>query len=289
MARIVVVGSVASDEVIRLAERCREGAHLNGVAAGIRLGGGGANTAVALAAAGHHVSLVAAVGDDAPGDWQLAQLAAAGIDTAFIARVAGPSTRSILLVDPEGERTIVNLGRAQEREPPRRLLHIAADLIYVRSRAGGLAPLLAAKAAECTLVAHIPPLEAGIFPAHVVVASASDLDANVRVAPFATARQVAGDLLRWMVLTQGGEGVTAYTAEGAALSVSAPQVQAVDSTGAGDAFAAGLCHVLAQGAAMGSALTEAVRWGSAKVAQDGSALRPETVKALLSRHPEPRA
>lgn len=281
MARIVVVGSVASDEVIRLTGRCREGAHLNGIHAGTRLGGGGANTSVALAAAGHHVTLVTAVGDDVAGEWQMHQLAAAGIDTSSIARVFGPSTRSILLVDPEGERTIVNLGRAFESEPPRRLLDIPADLIYVRTRAGGLAPLLAARAAECLVVAHVPPLEAGIFPAHVVVASASDLDDAVRAEPLAAARRVAGDLLRWMVLTRGGEGVTAYSADADTLAVPAPAVQAVDSTGAGDSFAAGLCHALAHGLAMEAALAEAVRWGSAKVAQDGSALRPETVRALL--------
>jgi sugar/nucleoside kinase (ribokinase family) len=227
------------------------------------------------------------VGEDAAGDWQLAQLAAAGVDTAGLARVPGASTRSILLVDPEGERTIVNLGRAQEPEPPRRLLGMDADLIYVRSRAGGLAPLLAAKAHECMLVAHIPPLEAGMFPAHVVVASASDLDARLRAAPFAAARTVAGNLLKWMVLTWGGEGATAYSADGITRSVPAPSVQAVDSTGAGDAFAAGLCHALAQGIAMDAALTEAVRWGSAKVARDGSALRGETVRDLC--HPEPKA
>lgn len=282
MARIVVVGSVASDEVIRLSERCREGAHLNGIAAGTRLGGGGANTAVALAAAGHHVTLVTAVGADTAGEWQLHQLAAAGIDTSAIARVFGPSTRSILLVDPGGERTIVNLGRAQEGEPPRRLLDIPADLIYVRTRARGLAPLLAARAPECMVVAHVPPLEDGIFPAHVVVASASDLDEAVRAEPLAAARRVAGDLLRWMVLTRGGEGVSAYAADGATLSAPAPKVEAVDSTGAGDSFAAGLCHALAAGMIMQAALAEAVRWGAAKVAQDGSALRPETVRGLLA-------
>lgn len=282
MARIVVVGSVASDEVVRLSERCREGAHLNGVAAGTRLGGGGANTAVALAAAGHDVALVTCVGADEAGDWQLGQLQAAGVDVSSIARVPGPSTRSILLVDPEGERTIVNLGRAAEPGPPARLAGLTADLVYVRTRSGGLAPLLAAKAAQCLVVAHVPPLVPGIFPAHVVVASASDLDEATRAAPVAAARRVAGDLLRWMVLTEGARGVTARSVEGEVLAVPAPRVEPVDSTGAGDSFAAGLCHVLAQGGSLPDALAEGVRWGAAKVAQDGSALTAATVHKLLN-------
>lgn len=282
MARIVVVGNVASDEVVRLSERCREGAHLNGVQAGVRLGGGGANTAVALAAAGHDVVLVTCVGDDEAGEWQRGQLTAAGVDTSSIVRVPGPSTRSILLVDPDGERTIVNLGRAVEPAPPRRLLDLAADLVYVRTRVAGLAPMLVAKAAECSVVAHVPPLLPGIFPAHVVVASASDLDDTVKAAPLAAARAVAGHLLRWMVLTDGAAGVAATSVEGETLSVAAPKVVPVDSTGAGDSFAAGLCHVLALGGSMADALAHGVRWGAAKVAQDGSALTAQSVRAVLN-------
>ncbi|CAA7615156.1 PfkB family carbohydrate kinase [Magnetospirillum sp. UT-4] len=282
MARIVVVGSVASDEVVRLEGRCREGAHLQGRAAGTRLGGGGANTAVALAAAGHRVSLVTAIGDDEAGAWQLAALADAGIDTSAIRQVPGPSTRSILLVDPEGERTIVNLGRAREPEPPGRLLHLAADLIYVRTRTIGLAPLLAEAAARCPVVAHVPPVEDGVFPARIVLGSAADLSPQFLADPVGSARRVAGDLLRWMVLTRGPQGAMAFPTEGAAVAVAPPPVAAVDSTGAGDAFAAGLCHALAEGRLMAEALAVAVRWGAAKVAQDGSALRPETVRGLLA-------
>jgi sugar/nucleoside kinase (ribokinase family) len=280
MARIVVVGSVASDEVVRLGERCREGAHLNGVAQATRLGGGGANSAVALAAAGHHVTLVTAVGDDAAGAWQLEQLRAAGIDVSAIRQVSGPSTRSILLIDPAGERTIVNLGRAKETEPPHRLLDLAADLVYVRTRAAGLAPLLAEKGRTCPVVAHIPPLEPGIFPARVVVASASDLEAAALADPFAAGRMAAGDGMDWMVLTKGGQGVQAFSAA-ETLACPAPSVPNVDSTGAGDAFAAGLCHALVNQRPMAEALAVAVRWGSAKVSQEGSALKARTVAELV--------
>lgn len=279
MARIVVVGSVASDEVVRLSERCVEGAHLNGVPAGTRLGGGGANTAVALAAAGHHVMLVAAVGADEAGEWQLAQLRAEGVDVSAMARVPGRSTRSILLVDPDGERTIVNLGRAQEQAPPERLRHLPADLVYVRSRATDLGPLLAGL--PCPMVAHVPPLGEGVFPADIVLGSASDLDGGVLADPLAAARRVAGGRLAWMVLTRGAQGAEAFAVEGARLSVPAPRVPAIDSTGAGDSFAAGLCHALAQGSGMAEALETGVRWGAAKVSQDGSALRAETVRGLI--------
>lgn len=190
MARIVVVGGVASDEVVHLSSRCREGAHLDGVPAKVRLGGGGANTAVALAAAGHQVAMVTAVGNDAAGSWQLAQLAARGVDISAVVRVAGRSTRSILLVDPAGERTIVNLGRVQEASPPVRLLDLPADLVYVRNRSTALGPLLARAAARQPVVAHVPPVGEGLYPAQVVLASQSDVQADD---PLALGRLVAGN------------------------------------------------------------------------------------------------
>jgi sugar/nucleoside kinase (ribokinase family) len=280
MARIVVVGSVATDEVVRLRERCREGAHLNGTMEVPRLGGGGANTAVALAAAGHTVTLVTAIGEDEDGDWQIEALAKAGIDVSAIRRVTGGSTRSIVMVDPMGERTIVNLGRAHEDQPPARLLDIPADLVYVRTRAVGLAPLLAEKGRFCKVVAHIPPIEPGVFPAQVIVASASDLPADLLAEPVTAGLMAAGTRLEWMVLTRGAEGAEAFSAA-RHLRQPAPSVPAIDSTGAGDAFAAGLCHALTGGAEMEDALAVAVRWGAAKVGQDGSALTAQSVAGLL--------
>lgn len=279
MARIVVVGGVAADQVVNLRGRCREGNHLDGVPAGTRLGGGGANTAVALAAAGHHVALVTAVGEDDTGDWQLSELKARGVDVAAVVRVPGPSTRSIVLVDPMGERTIVNLGRAQEAAPPARLLDLPADLVYVRNRATTLAPLLAQSSARQPVVAHVPPVAEGLYPAQVVLASESDIATDD---PLALGRLVAGERLRWAVLTRGPRGARAFGTNGEELAVPAVPVVAVDSTGAGDAFAAGLCHALAGGAAMAAALAEGARWGAAKVEEPGSALSAERVRRLLS-------
>lgn len=282
MARIVVIGSVASDEVVHVAEPLQAGLHLNGKRAGCRMGGGGANTAAALAAAGHHVMLLTAVGQDSAGDRLLRELDANGIDTAHVVRLPCPSTSSLVLVDPEGERTVVNLSRCEEEAPPRRLLDIDADAIYVRSRRVDLGPLLAIKASACLVVAHVPPTESGSRPAQVLVTSASDLEAGVAGQPLDLARQVAGDHLRWMVVTHGPDGARAH-AQGldAVLTAPAAAAQVVDTTGAGDAFAAGLLHGLAAGQEMADALTLAVRFGTEATRWPTSALPGEAVRRLL--------
>jgi len=281
MARIVVLGSVARDDVVRLDRRLREGAHLQGTPPVARLGGGGANTAIALAHAGHEVSLVAAVGTDPLADELLAELSRHGVDIGPVTRISGPSTHSLVLLDPEGERTIVNLTRARESRPPRRLLDLDADCVYVRPNGQDLAELLRDKAALCPIVAQIRPLDEGRLPVQVLVGSHGDLDARILSDPLAEGLRLAGNSLRWVVITHGEEGAEAFGVEGQRLRATAPDVPVVDTTGAGDAFAAGMAHALALKLDMAQALPLAVRWGAAKVSRMGSSLDRDTMRELV--------
>ena len=279
MARIVVVGSVAQDDVVALRQPLAAGRHLDAAGRKLRLGGGGANTAIPLCRAGHDVVLVAPVGADAVAEWLLAKLQAAGIDVSAVSRVAGDSTRSLVLVDPRGERTIVNLHRCREAGPPAQLASLEADAVYVRSRDLDVTALLGEAAARSLVVAHVPPLEAGSRPAHVLVGSESDLPPAFLADPWAAGREIAGLALRLVVVTRGERGADAF---GAAEheSVSAPHVRVVDSTAAGDVFAAGLVHALAEGRKTRAALETAVAWGAAAVACPGVPSR-ETIQGLL--------
>jgi sugar/nucleoside kinase (ribokinase family) len=280
VARVVVVGSVAQDDVVMLRKALAPGRHLDGTAGGLRLGGGGANTAIPLSHAGHRVTLLAPVGDDEVAEWLLLMLEAAGIDVSAVARVPGGSTRSLVLVDPGGERTIVNLHRCREADPPRRLASLEGDVVYVRSRDLDLGALLAETAARCLVVAHVPPVERGSRPAHVLVGSESDLPAGFLADPWVSGRAVAGEALRLVVVTRGPRGAEAFSASGS-VDVPAPAVpHVVDSTAAGDVFAAGLVHGLALGRPARAALETAVAWGAAAVACPGVPDR-EAIRALL--------
>lgn len=264
MPRIAVVGSVAIDEVVELRQALLAGQHLDGRPRGRRVGGGAANTAIPLACAGHEVAVVSVTGTDPDGSTVLARLSEAGVDTSHVLRRAGPSTRSLVLLEPGGERTVVNLHRCREDGPPRRLRTLPADVIYVRSRELDLSPILAERLGSALVVAHVPPSGRGVRPAHVVVASSSDLGEDERLDPWETGRRAAGESLRWMVLTRGPDGAEAFSAD-RHLHVPARAVIAVDSTGAGDVFAAGLVHALAGGAPMEEALATAVAWGTCAV------------------------
>src|SRR5512134_2462610 len=142
MARIAVVGSVARDDVVKLHQPLREGAHIDGAWLGPRLGGGAACTAVPLAYASHKVAIVASIGRDDVGKQVMKELSTTGVDTSQIVLLDQPSTRSIILVNGGGERTIVNLARTHGPSPPARLLLLGAKCVYVRSRRGDVAQLL---------------------------------------------------------------------------------------------------------------------------------------------------
>jgi sugar/nucleoside kinase (ribokinase family) len=235
---------------------------------------------VPLAHAGHDVVVVGSLGIDNLGEELLAELVATGVDISHIARVDQPSTRSIILVDETGERTVINVTRTIEPEPPERLLRLGADCIYVRARQLDLAPLLRDKAASSKIIAHLPPGGPGTRPAHILVASASDIGADILDDPLAAGRRVAGDLLEWVLVTHGAKGVVAYR-EDQTLKVPAPRAKPVDTTGAGDTFAAGLVHALVSGATMTEALETAVVWGAEATQWESSILPAEAVIRLL--------
>ena len=194
MARIVVVGSVAQDDALTLRQPLAAGRHLDAASRRVRLGGGGANTAIPLRHAGHQVTLVAPVGADDVAEWLLAR--AAGGGGRHRRRSPGsPATARARSCSwtPEGERTIVNLHRCRERRPPARLAALDADAVYVRSRDLDLREPLEGAAGRSLVVAHVPPLEAGSRPAHVLVGSESDLPPAFLADPWAAGRAIAGE------------------------------------------------------------------------------------------------
>ncbi|CCQ72839.1 carbohydrate kinase family protein [Magnetospira sp. QH-2] len=276
MDPILVVGSVAVDEVVRLQAPLRIGSHNAGMDAGARIGGGAANTAMALARAGDSVSVVSAVGEDEAGALLLDQLARLGVDLALVDRHAGETTRSLIMLEEAGERTIVNRARAPVALPAD-LASRPASAFYVRSADPLLTEVIQERSKSCPVLAHVPPMTADFRPAQVLVASESDLDPAFLHDPWQGGRRIAGETLEWMVLTRGERGAAAFDGK-QVIEVGAPNVSVIDSTGAGDVFAAGLLHGLARGYAMGQCLETAVSWGSASVGYEGT-MPPHTFPA----------
>lgn len=253
-----VVGDVATDVVVVLAGEPAPGSD-RPARIRTRGGGAGANVAVHLARLGTAVRLVGCVGDDPPGAGLGADLAAEGL-TAALRVVPGTPTGTIVsLVETDGQRSMLadrgaNLALAAEDVEGADLaghLHLSGyTLLDPRPRAAGLAALARAAAAGATI--SVDPASTGPLTAYGVDRWLADTAAATLVLPNADeARLLTGcpdpaDAARALatrhpvaVVTLGAEG--ALWAGGDVL-VHRPALptSVVDTTGAGDAFTAGL-------------------------------------------------
>lgn len=92
------------DEFYSVPHVVRPGETLSSTSYSRRLGGKGANQAIAIAKAGGDVLLDAAVGFD--GDSMLSELKATGVNVSAVKSVDGPSGRAIIQSSADGENSI---------------------------------------------------------------------------------------------------------------------------------------------------------------------------------------
>jgi len=104
--------------------------------------------------------------------------------------------------------------------------------------------------------------------ANLVLANAREAEVLTGLPPIEAARSLAASY-RWACVKLGAEGAVMAT-EGRLLTASAPAIDQVDSTGAGDAFDGVLLAELAKGTEMESALQRACEAGAGAAAIPGT-------------------
>ena len=288
MTRVVVVGDVMVDVVARLDTPIARGSD---APARISFGGGGgsaANVAAWLAAAGAWPLLVARVGNDERGREARAALAAGGVDARLATDSELPTGTCVVIVEPGGERTMLpdpgaNDALAVEDLPDEPFaagnhLHIPG---YALLREGSRCAASAAIARACNegVTVSVDPSSAALLtPSFLDLAAGADLllpnaeeaQALTGVAdPEPAARRLAKRFPE-VVVTLGGDG--ALWTDGRALCrvPAASEVAVSDTTGAGDAFAAGLIAARLDGAEPREALTAGCRLAARAVATPGA-------------------
>jgi ribokinase len=258
---VVVVGDVCTDVVAVLAGEPAPGSD-RAATITTRGGGGGANVAAHLAALGTPVVLAGCVGDDLAGTGLCIALAEGGVTLAVRTVPGTPTGTVVCLVEPGGERSMLTDRGANQALQPDDVpvppteghLHLSGyTLLDDRSRPAGLAALAAARGAGCTV--SVDPASTGPLRASGVdrwlaeTAAATLLLPNADEArlltgcadPVAAARALAGRH-PVVVVSLGADG--ALWASGDALvHRPAHPTDVVDTTGAGDAFTAGVLSV----------------------------------------------
>ncbi|MEU9084929.1 ribokinase [Streptomyces sp. NPDC048357] len=297
MTAIAVLGSTNMDLVAYVPKAPRLGETVTGRAFRTVPGGKGANQAVAAARSGGEVVMIGAVGADEFGVRLRSALCAAGIDTAGLRTVEGPSGTAHITVDDEGGNSIIVIPGANARVTgleagdDARIAAAGALLLQLElPLTAVLAGALAARAHGVRTVltpAPAQPLTAELLAAtDLLVPNEHEAAALTGLTdPGQAAAALLHDVPE-VVITLGAAGVL-YAARGRqALSVPAPRVRAVDTTAAGDTFVGALAVALGEGRPM----PDALRWASAAAAlsvqrhgaQDSMPTRAETDSFALA-------
>ncbi len=277
-ARIVVVGSLNADLVVHAERFPQPGETLLGSELAVLSGGKGANQAVAAARLGGNVSMVGSVGADSHGDFLREQVRAAGVDVGNVSRTPGVATgTAVITVDASGENTIIVSpganGTLDEKQ-----IDVAADVfidaaILCLCLEVGIDPVVAAarraRDAGAQVLLNLSPY--GPVPDELLELTSILLVNEHEAANLAESGQTGwagmADALRSRgidraVVTTGSAGAVVIDGPAEVVSVASPAVEAIDTTGCGDAFMGALAFRLANGFSLVDAAHFAATVGS---------------------------
>ncbi|MDQ0813334.1 ribokinase [Streptomyces sp. B3I7] len=283
---LLVVGSANADLVIGVERRPAAGETVLGSDLAVHPGGKGANQAVAAARLGARTALLARVGDDGHGRLLLDSQRASGVDTAGVLVGGAPTGVALITVDPSGDNSIVVSPGANARLTPDDVraaggplgasrvvsaqLEIPLETVVevVRNLPDGTRFVLnpsPPRALPGEVLAACDPLIVNEHEARVVAG-----DAGLGDTPEEWAAALLALGPRSVVVTLGAAGAVVADGTGAPVRVPSVKVDAVDTTGAGDAFTAALAWRLGAGEALADAAAYAARVGAAAVTRAGA-------------------
>lgn len=306
MARITVVGSLNMDLVIQAPRLPSVGETMLGGTFATFPGGKGANQAVAAARLGVTVAMVGCVGDDAFGRQLRDGLQRDGIDASSVRTDPGTATGvALITVDRSGQNTIVVSSGANMALTPADVdaaretiansdvllvqLEVPLDVVY---RAAQYAQSAGRQVILDPAPAPLQPLPDGLYRLLSVI-NPNEVEARaltgIAIETEADARRAADVLLvrgcKAAVIKLGARGAY-FAAGGDRGAIPALTVDVVDTTAAGDAFAAGLGVAIAEGRSLPEAVRVATLVGGFKVTRMGAQPSMPTRDELLefARH-----
>ncbi|MCX4761153.1 carbohydrate kinase [Streptomyces sp. NBC_01275] len=228
------------------------------------LGGGPYNTAVALSRLGTATAFCSRTSYDAFGEALLDRLRESGVDVSAVQRGPEPTTLAVATLDAQGsaaysfyvDGTADRLFAAPSALPPKtRAVSFGTCSLVLEPGASAYEELLRTAAAQGLFTALDPNIRPGLIPdAEAYRARFKSWLPSVTLLKLSEedARWLGGTPHEWLsagpsavVITQGGDGLTAFTRDGAVHPVPGEKVDVVDTIGAGDTVNAALLHGLA--------------------------------------------
>jgi ribokinase len=287
--RIGVVGSVMTDLITYGDRLPKPGETLEAARFVVGRGGKGANQAVAAARLGAKVAMIGRVGADQFGEDTRRSLIDDGIDISHLQISAGVSTGvAPIFVTASGENSILIVKGANALLTPADVaaaadLLLGCDLILLQleipletvyavidwAHGHGRRVLLnPAPATEALAFDRIAPVDYFV-PNQTELAILSDLPTGSVAEAEAAARHLLRHGMRQIIVTLGREGVLLVTVD-SVLHIPAVSVEAVDTTGAGDAFIGAFAFHETAGETAETALRMAAAYAALSVTRPGT-------------------
>ena len=263
--RVWVQGPIAIDTVVYLEKFPTPGSFMNSVKTIERTGGTSANVALGLCTTSVETNFVGYLGNDDNGKKLREVLNKSQINSSIITEIDGPTSHALILVDEKAERTIISMTTPYLRELRMDNVPFATpDIVaFILWREEFLGDLQRAEESDCfTVVGASALADAQVKHAHLVLGSVSDIPSSVNPKDHL-------DRFDAIVLTDGLNGARYYSKE-EELHQTAFEVQAVDATGAGDAFICGYLTGLANGLEATKCLLIAAQWAASSVQVNAS-------------------
>jgi ribokinase len=287
--RIGVVGSSNVDVVTYVERMPAWGETIAAPRFEMSFGGKGANQAVAAAKLGAEVVMVSKVGDDLLGQNVLGNFAALGVDTKHVSRVANQTTgTATILVNQAGENFILIVKGANGDLTPADVeaaaddlktcdlillqLEVPLDTVYAALEFGrrhGVKTVLNPAPAVRTLDKDKVRLASFVAPNETELAILTGLPVASEDEIAAAAKRLVAQGNETVIVTLGARGSLLATAQG--LKRIPPfNAQAIDTTGAGDAFLGAFARYFAAGLDLEAALAKATRYAADSVTKRGA-------------------
>jgi ribokinase len=250
MKPIVVVGSINMDLVSHTKRIPVPGETVIGTSFEMHSGGKGANQAVAVARLEYPSILLGAVGDDIFGSKLRGTLRDYGVDVSYIKTAAEPSGTATIVVDLNGENTIIVTPASNSQvtlsylERNKKVLRSAGMVLTQLETPVETVMWLADFCAMEQIPLMLDPAPATNLP-DALLSKLTWFTPNETEASFYTldgesTEQTLARLFKLgiahIILKQGSKGVILATADGAREVVDAFRVNTIDTTAAGDAF-----------------------------------------------------
>lgn len=286
--RIVVVGSYATGLTMKVDRLPGSGETLLGTGYRVDYGGKGSNQAVACARLGASVSFIAKIGNDAFGEMAMGLYRDEGVQTVHVQQTADAPTgvgfiivdantgHNCITIDPGANELLsaMDVARGVEASAPAGVVLTQLEVPVAAAEAAMVAGR-AIKAITILNPAPVRPLPASIL-SFIDVLTPNETEARVlagirpdgAMEPENIAQQLIQNGVKNVIMTLGERGALIVNSS-SVTHVPAISVPAVDTTGAGDAFNAGLAVALASGANIGDAVRFGVVTGGLAVTKDG--------------------